>query len=150
MNSIRRANGIIDDDIVTSKVLRTLLPIYVIIFSSIQELRCIRGTNMSIEGLVGRLTTFELSNFDNFKSENVESTFKTKLSLKEPNEKKKKKVKYVSSDSDRDEEDLEQLEALLARRFHRGKGKFKGKLPIMCFNCNEVGHIVSRCPKKNT
>ena len=32
--------------------------------------------------------------------------------------------------------------------FHRGKGKFKGKLPIMCFNCNEVGDIVARCPKK--
>ena len=43
--------------------------------------------------------------------------------------KKKKKIKYVSSDNDIDEEDVEQLEALLARRFHRGKGKFKGKLP---------------------
>ena len=64
--------------------------------------------------------------------------------MKEPNEKKKKKVKYGSSDNDIDEEDVEQLEALLARRFHRGKGKFKGKLPIMCFNCNEVGHIFSR------
>ena len=34
------------------------------------------------------------------------------------------------------------------RRFHKGKGKFKGKLPIICFNCNEVGHIAARCPKK--
>ena len=48
-----------------------------------------------------------------------------------------------------DEEDVEKLEALLVRRFHRGKGKFKGKLPIMCFNCNEVGHIATICPKKN-
>ena len=68
--------------------------------------------------------------------------------MKEPNEKKKKKVKYVSSDSDIDEEDVEQLEELLARIFHRGKGKFKGKLPIMCFNCNEVGYIVARCLEK--
>ena len=43
---------------------------------------------------------------------------------------------------------MEQLEALLARRLHRGKGKFKGKLPIICFNCNEVGHIVTRCTQK--
>ena len=62
--------------------------------------------------------------------------------------KKKRKIKHVSSDSDTDEEDFEQLEALLARRFHRGKGKFKGKLPIICFNCNEIGHISARCPKK--
>ncbi|MDF3680761.1 hypothetical protein P3S38_27665, partial [Enterobacter hormaechei] len=43
---------------------------------------------------------------------------------------------------------IDQLEALLARRFHRGKGKFKGKMPIICFNCNEVGHIAARCPNK--
>ena len=108
--------------------LRTLLPIYVIRVSTIQELRCIPSSNLTLEGLVDRLTTFELSNFDNFKSENVESSFKDKLSLKEHNEKKKKKVKYVSSESDTNEEDVEQLEALLARIFHRGKGKFKGKL----------------------
>ena len=25
----------------------------------------------------------------------------------------------------------------------------KGKLPIICFNCNEVGHIATRCTQKN-
>ena len=101
------------------------------------------GNDLTLEGLVGRLTAFELSNFDNYKPKNVESSFKAKLSLKEPKE-KKKKVKYVSSDSDIDEEDAEQLEAQLARIFHKGKGKYKGKLPIMCFNCYEVGHIAAR------
>ena len=54
----------------------------------------------------------------------------------------------MSSDSETNEEDLEQLEAFLVRRFHGGKGKFKGKIPITCYNCNEVGHISARCPKK--
>ena len=73
------------------------------------------------------------------------------MTLKESNEKKKKqKTKYVSSDNDTDEEDVDQLEALLARIFHRGKGKFKGKLPIMCFNCNEVGHIAARFQRRRT
>ena len=125
----------------------TLLPIYAIRFSAIQELRCIPGSNLTLEVLVGRLTTFELSNYDNFKFEIVESTFKAKLTLKEPKE-KNKKVKYVSSDSDIDEEDVEHLEALLARRFHRGNEKIECKLPIICFNCNEVGHISARWPKK--
>ena len=40
------------------------------------------------------------------------------------------------------------MAALLVRRFHRRKGKFKGKLPIICFNCNEVGHIATRCTQK--
>ena len=54
----------------------------------------------------------------------------------------------MSSDSNTDEEDVIQLEALLVRRFHRGNGKYKGKLPIIYFNCNEVGHISARCPEK--
>ena len=54
----------------------------------------------------------------------------------------------MSSDNDTDKEDVEQLEALLERRFHRGKGKFKGKLPIICFNCNEIDHIAAKCPEK--
>ena len=96
--------------------------------------------------MVGRLTTFELSNFDNYKLENIETTFKDKVSLKELDEKKKKKkkIKYVSSDNDIDEEDVKHLEALVARIFCKGKGK----LPIICFNCNEIGHIAARCPEK--
>ena len=62
--------------------------------------------------------------------------------------KKNGKGKHVSSDSSIDEDDVDQLEALLARRFHRGKGKFRGKLLIICFNCNEVGHIAARCTQK--
>ena len=57
-------------------------------------------------------------------------------------------MKYVYSDSSTAEEDVEQLEELLARRFHGDKGKFKGKLPIICFNFNEVGHIAARCTQK--
>ena len=67
-----------------------------------------------------------------------------------PKKKKKRKIKYASSDINTNEEDVEQLEALMVRRFHKGKGKFKGKLPIICFNCNEAGHIAAICPyKKN-
>ena len=65
VNVIRGATGKIDDDILLRKILRTLLAIYAIRVFSIQELRCILGNDLSFEGLVGRLTTFELSNFDN-------------------------------------------------------------------------------------
>ena len=51
----------------------------------------------------------------------------------------------MSSNNDIDEEDVDQLEAFLARRFHRGKGKFKGKLPIIFLNCIEIGYINARC-----
>ena len=86
VSAIKGATGKIDDDIVLSKVLRTLLPIYAIRVSTIQELRCILGNDLTLEGLVGRFTAFELSNFDNYKPKNIESTFKAKLSLKDSEE----------------------------------------------------------------
>ena len=72
VSAIRGATGQIEDDIFLRKVLRTLLPIYAIRFLAIQELRCILGNNLTLEGLVGRLATFELSNFDNYKLESLE------------------------------------------------------------------------------
>ena len=121
VSAIRGATSQIEDDIVLNKVLRTILPIYAIRVFAIQELRCIPGNNLTLEGLVGRLTTFELSNFDNYKLESLESTFKAKFLLKDFDEKnlKKRKIKHVFSDSDTNEEDVEQLEALLERRFHK-------------------------------
>ena len=108
---------------------------------------------MIFEGIIGRLATFELSNFDNYKPDNFESTFKAKMIVKDTEEVQTKKNngkgKYVSSDSSTDKDDVDQLEALLARRFHRGRGKFRGKLPIICFNCNEIGHIAARFTQKN-
>ena len=125
VNEIRGAIGKIDYDIVLRNFLRKLLPIYAIRFFAIQELRCVPSSNLTLECVVGRFSTFELSNFDNFKSNNIESTLKEKISLKKPNEKKKEKVKYIFSDIDIDEEDVEQSEALFARRFYRGKEKLQ-------------------------
>ena len=65
VSAIKGATSQIDDDIVLSKVLRTLLLVYAIRLSTIQELRCIPRNGLTLEGLVGRLTNFELSNFDN-------------------------------------------------------------------------------------
>ena len=121
--------------------------------STIQELRCIARNGITIEVLFGKLTAFDFLNFDNYKPKNIESAFKAKASIKDFEDikkNKKGKAKHVSSDSDIDEEDVGQLEALLARRFHRGKDKYKRKLPIIYFNCNEVGHIAARCIKKMT
>ena len=125
VSSIRSLGGQLSEEIVCSKYLRTLLPIYAIRVLAIQELRFIPKNILSFEGIIGRLTTFELSNFDNYKPENFESTFKSKMTIKENEEvqrkKKSEKGKYVSSDSSTDEDDVDQLEAFLARRFHRGK-----------------------------
>lgn len=49
----------------------------------------------------------------------------------------------------KDEEFLMEFEALLARRFPRGTGKYKGKLPLKCFSYNWIGHIAMNCPNSD-
>ena len=138
VNTIRASRGEIKEEIVVSKVLKTLLPIYAIRVSTIQEVRCDSNNKIGLDALVGRLTAFELDKFDNYvpASKNFESPFEAKLSLKE----KGKKIKDNQSNSEEETEesldsDLEVVEALLAKKYSRSRGKYKGKVSLICFSC---------------
>ena len=115
VNAIRGVGGIIFDETIINKVLWTLLPIYAIRISTIQELRCILGNVLTLDSLIGRLTTFELSNFDNYSHVSIECSFKSQLTFN--GSKRKNKNRHVDSDSESDND----LEALLERRLPRGK-----------------------------
>jgi len=82
VDAIRGSTGNIDDDTILSNLLRAFLPIYAIRVFTKQEQRFVLFNDLTLEGLLGKLTTFELSNFDNFKSKNFVYAFKYKLSLK--------------------------------------------------------------------
>ena len=56
---------------------------------------------------------------------------------------KNPKKKHNDSFCESDEE-----EAKFTRKIKRGSGKYRGKLPFMCFNCGKVFRYVSRRPKK--
>jgi hypothetical protein len=80
VSATKEFGGDIDEKIVVSKVLRTILPIYAIIVSSIHEMRCDPNRNITLDALVGRLTNFELDNYDNYvpSSKGIESAFEAK------------------------------------------------------------------------
>ena len=45
-----------------------------------------------------------------------------------------------------DEEGLSAEEyTYFTRKLKIGKGKFKGKLPLICFDCGEVGNFAEKC-----
>ena len=117
--------------------------------SIIQEMRCDPNNKITLDALVGRLTTFELDNYDNYtpSSSNLEPAFEANLSLNKKDTKPIKK-QSKSEEEDKSDSDLEAIEALLVRRYLKGKGKYKGKIPLIYFSCEEVGHIFARCPNR--
>lgn len=113
--------------------------------SSIQELIIINKIEISLGALVGKLTAFELSNFDNGQPPKVETTFKASVA---PNETQKGREEERTSRYKRELEILyveEDLEALFTKIIVIRKGKYKGQLPLKCFNYKKVGHYSSRC-----
>ena len=111
---------------------------------------CDPNSNITLDAPVGRLTTFELDNYDNYapSSKGIESTFEAKISLKKKG--KKSKVNQLESEEEEEslENDLEVVEALLARKYSKGRGKYKGKVPLIYFSCEEVGYTIARFPNK--
>lgn len=71
INDIRGAYKILEDETIISKVLRIFQSIYAIRVFYIQESRCTIGNTWTLEGLIGRHTEFELSNFDKFNPRRV-------------------------------------------------------------------------------
>ena len=101
--------------------------------------------DLTLDALVGRLTIFYLDNFDNHTpSSNLESAFKEKLTLGRKGEKSKGK----QVDNEEEVEPDEDLEALLAKRKVKRKARLRGKIPLIFFSCEEVGHILARFPNK--
>ena len=39
---------------------------------------------------------------------------------------------------------------MLAKKYSRSRAKYKGKIPLIYFSCEEVGHIAARCPNKDS
>lgn len=126
-----------------SKIIRTLLPTYAIRVSSIQEMGVVVNNNVTRDSLIGRLISFEINNFDNSVLPKIESTFKYSLRISKSSH---KHTMRKDSESESEEEDVDKIEALMARRMKRGKGKYKDKLPLVCFNCKEIRHFSARCP----
>jgi hypothetical protein len=59
----------------------------------------------------------------------------------------KKKEKELSSSSDVLEDD-EEVANFVKRLNKRTNNRYRGKLPLIFFNCDGIGHFANKCPHK--
>lgn len=64
VGEIKNVGGKVEDATVISKVMRTLLPVYAIQVATIQELKSIDKTKVTLDSIIGKLTGFELNSYD--------------------------------------------------------------------------------------
>jgi hypothetical protein len=108
--------------------------------SSLEEIWDLNS--ISMDELHGIFTAFEMKTGQ----ENLdvkEETFKASRRSK----KKKKEQEEYSSSSDISEDDEEV--ANFVKRLNKGtNGRYRGKLPLIFFNCDGIGHFANKCPHK--
>jgi hypothetical protein len=97
---------------------------------------------LTMDELHGTLTAYEMrTEKDNLITK--EASFKAS---KKSKKKGKKKEKSDSNNSDISEDNEEV--ANFVRRLKKGTDKYRGKLPLICFNCDGIGHFSKKCPHK--
>ena len=61
-------------------------------------------------------------------------------------DKNSKKEATFKLNSKNQSKNIDDEEALFVSRLNKGTGKYKGKLPLKCFNYGRIGHFSHKCP----
>ena len=93
---------------------------------------------MTLDELHGILTAYEMRT-------KQEDPSGKEAAFKASNQKRTSKPRPKSEYSNNDESDKEE-EVNFVRNLKRGTGKYKGKLPLKCFECGRIGHFPFKCP----
>ena len=135
VNTIIGLGEEVEEAIVVQKILRTLPERFNPKISTLEERTDLQ--TMIVDQLHGTLVAYEMRIEDEDTSRK-EATFK--VSSKQAGKNKSTKDKPTSDESN-DEEITN-----FVRKLKRGTGKYKGKLPLKCFSCRNIGHFASKCP----
>jgi hypothetical protein len=97
---------------------------------------------ISMDKLHGIFTTYET------RTEHENPDIKEAAFKASNRSKKKGKQKEHSNNSDFSKDDEKEV-ANFVRRLNKGTNdRYKGKIPLICFNCDGIGHFANKCPHK--
>jgi hypothetical protein len=98
--------------------------------------------SISMDELHGIFTAYEMR-IEQENPDVKEAAFKAS---KRSKQNKKEQEEYSSSNGvSEDDEEV----ANFVKRLNKGtNGRYRGNLPLICFNCDGIGHFAKKCPHK--
>jgi hypothetical protein len=140
VNAIIGLGEEIEESVIVQKVLRSLPMRFNPKISTLEERSDLNS--ISMDELHGIFTAYEMRT-EQENPDVKEAVFKASKRSK----KKKKEQEEYSSSIDVSEDDEEV--ANFVKRLNKGtNSKYIGKLPLICFNCDGIGHFANKCPHK--
>jgi hypothetical protein len=140
VNAIIGLGEEIEESVIFQKVLRSLPMRFNPKISSLEERSDLNS--ISMDELHGIFIAYEMRT----EQENPyvkEVAFKASKISKQ---KKKEQEEYNRNiDVSKDDEEV----ANIVKRLNKGtNGRYRGKIPLICFNCDGIGHFSNKCPHK--
>jgi hypothetical protein len=141
VNAIIGLGEEIKESVIVQKVLRYLPMIFDPKILALEERVDI--DSISMDELYGIFTAYEIR-IEQENTDIKEAVFKES---KRSNQKGKQKEKEHGNNSDISEYDEEVANFVI--RLNKGTNDtYRGKLPLICFNCDGIGHFSNKCPHK--
>jgi hypothetical protein len=138
VNAIIGMGEEIEESVIVQKVLRSLSMIFNPKISSLEERLDLNS--ISMDEMHGIFTAYEM------RTEQENPDVK-EAAFKASKRSKKKQQEEYSSNSDVSKDDEEVVNFI--KRMNKGTdGRYRGKLPLICFNCDGIGHFGNKCPHK--
>jgi hypothetical protein len=140
MNAIIGLGEEIEESVIVQKVLRSLRMRFNPKISALEEISDLNS--ISMDELRGIFTAYKMRT----EQENLDVKEASFKASKRSKQKKKEQEEYSSSnDVSEDDEEV----ANFVKRLNKGtNGRYRGKLPLICFNCDGIGHFANKCPHK--
>jgi hypothetical protein len=99
--------------------------------------------SISMNELHGIFTTYEMRT----EQENPVTKDAAIKTSKKSKQKGKQNPKEDSNNNDISKDD-EEVANFVRRLKKRTDGRYRSKLPLICFNCDGIGHFANKCPHK--